>query len=632
MENLKSKLTKCQLQVYHECIRKGSGGLSLVMGYGKTILSIVLSLRQQEKIGSTEPILVVCSKTLIESWIYEIKKFFGTELKFEVLHKNYMSDIDNFKIKSGIKMIITTPEVLTKAYNEYNIEDKFTKKVVQNEGQFNQYYIKYYLKDDVENPFLKNRVGIATIFSTKWSVLVVDEVQKYTNINNIRCQAMGAICSHHRWVLSGTMFSEPIIERILGYYVILQDSEFPNNIPKAKKFVDSSRFEGFDRTIIQRKENPSFIKPIVNQQIISHNLSKEEEIIYKSMKVIFNILESQKQLAKTMKDKEKTKELSSILLTLFCYLRQSLVCPVLPLKNKNSSLSKKLICEAEKQGLSDWLNNENCIRSTRFNEALKVVDKHLSENIVIFSCFRKCLTIFKDFLPKDRNIFTISANMSSEERFKVLIEFGKGKGNILLLTYDIGAEGLNLQSSNTVILLDFFWNDGKTQQAIARVLRYGQVASIVNIYMFTGNTAIEKAIFEKHDSKLNVIDELSCGKPITKVTRMKIEEIIKIINKDDNIDAIKKVHKELKTSERSDEEKFILLKRKLSLEANAKELNILKIKEIFKEMVKIDVTTEILRKSDVLCLLRYLRSDKFPNCKIREYSSRIISYWKNKLK
>jgi len=211
------------------------------------------------------------------------------------------------------------------------------------------------------------------------------------------------------------------------------------------------------------------------------------------------------------------------------------------------------------------------------------------------------------------------------------VDFGKGDGsNILLLTYDIGAEGLNLQSSNTVILLDFFWNDGKTQQAIARVLRYGQVSPIVNIYMFTGNTAIEKAIFEKHDSKFNVIDELSQGRPTTKVTRMKIEDVIKIINKEDNIDAIKKVHKELRVNDRPAEEKIILLKRKLHIATQEKDLNILKIKEIFKEMVKINVTSEILKKSDVLCLLRYLRSEKFPSCKVQEYSSRIISYWKSK--
>ena len=627
MENPETKLTSHQLEVYQECLLKGSGGLSLVMGYGKTLISIVLSLEQKKRSGSMEPILVVCSKTLIESWIYEIKKFFGSELRFEVFHKSYIKDIDNYTITDGLMLVLTTPEVLTKAYKKYNIEDKFIEMEVQNEGRFNQHYIKCYLTQKVRLPFLRKRTGIANIFSTKWSSLVVDEVQKYTNINNIRCQAMGAICSHHRWVLSGTMFSEPIIERILGYYVIIHDSSFPNNIPTAKDFVESHLFKGFDSTIVKRKKNPSFIKPIVNQQIISHDLTKEEEIVYKSMKTIFNMIEQKKQTSKAMKNNKETRRLSSILLTLFCYLRQALVCPILPLRNEGSKISKQLIKEVEKNGLSDWMNNDEVsMKSSRFIEALKVIDKHPTENIVVFSCFRKCLDIFEGFLPSDRRVFTLSSNMSSHERFKLLDEFGVGKGNILLLTYDIGAEGLNLQASNTVVLLDFFWNDGKTQQAIARVLRYGQVSPIVNIYMFTGNTAIEKAMFEKHDSKLTIIDELSKGSATTKISRMKIQDIVNIINKEDNLYAIKKIHKE--TRARTPLDKLILLKKLIIVEIENETLNVHKIKDCFKEMINLDVTIDILKRSDIMPLLRYLRDD-FHHEKVKVYSGKLMSYWKN---
>ena len=628
MENPKSLLTAHQLEVYQECLLKGSGGLSLVMGYGKTLISIVLSLEQKKRSGSMEPILVVCSKTLIESWIYEIKKFFGSELRFDVLHKNYIKDIDNYMIDDGVILILTTPEVLTKAYKKYNIEENFIEMEVQNEGRFNQHYIKCYLTGKVNVPFLRKRKGIANIFSTKWSSLVVDEVQKYTNINNIRCQAMGAICSHYRWVLSGTMFSEPIIERILGYYVIIHDSSFPNNIPAAKDFVESHLFKGFDSTIVKRKKNPSFIKPIVNQRIISHDLTKEEAIVYKSMKTIFNDIEQKKQTSKAMKNNKETRHLSSILLTLFCYLRQSLVCPVLPLMNKDSNISKKLVHEVEKNGLGDWMNNnEVSMKSSRFIEAFKVIDKHPTENIVVFSCFRKCLDIFQGFLPSGRRVFTLSSDMSSRERFKLLDEFGASKGNILLLTYDIGAEGLNLQASNTVVLLDFFWNDGKTQQAIARVLRYGQVAPVVNIYMFTGNTAIEKALFDKHDSKLTVIDELSKGQATTKISRVKIEDILNIINKEDNLTAIKRIHKE--TRVRTPLDKLILLKKQLIDEMDNSSLNVLKIKDLFNEMINLDdLTIEILKRADIMPLLRYLRDD-FSNEKVNTYSSKLMRYWKN---
>jgi hypothetical protein len=87
----------------------------------------------------------------------------------------------------------------------------------------------------------------------------------------------------------------------------------------------------------------------------------------------------------------------------------------------------------------------------------------------------------------------------------------------------------------------------------------------------------------------------------------------------------------LRVNDRPAEEKIILLKRKLHIATQEKDLNILKIKEIFKEISKIDVTRGILKRSDILSLLRFLRDEKFPNCKVREYSTKVIDYWKNTL-
>ena len=60
----------------------------------------------------------------------------------------------------------------------------------------------------------------------------------------------------------------------------------------------------------------------------------------------------------------------------------------------------------------------------------------------------------------------------------------KSKNGILLLTFGIGANGLNLQCADTVLIADFWWNADKTRQAIARILRYGQEATCINIYYY----------------------------------------------------------------------------------------------------------------------------------------------------
>ena len=119
----KKHLSDFQKEILNECLVKKSGGLSLTMGSGKTIISIVLAL-EQTKI-TKQPILIVVSKTLVESWVSEIKKFFNDSLKYIVFHSNYIKSMNDYVFDENINLIITTPEVLSKYYKLENIEDKF---------------------------------------------------------------------------------------------------------------------------------------------------------------------------------------------------------------------------------------------------------------------------------------------------------------------------------------------------------------------------------------------------------------------------------------------------------------------------------------------------------------------------
>jgi SNF2 family DNA or RNA helicase len=544
----KSKLTKFQLDILEECLIKSSGGLSLTMGSGKTILSIVLSLILTEL--NNKPILVVVSKTLIETWIFEIKKFFGDKLKYIVLHAEYIKKIREFTLNDDIRLVITTPDFITKYYKEEFISFKFIKQTIVNEGIFGQHFVNNYLIPS--KPYSNINIGGSILYSTEWGCLLVDEVQNYTKISSLRCQGIGSLCALNRWALSGTMFNEPITERILGYYIIINDKTFPRTLPAAEAYIRTPMFKGFSSSLVCRKSNPTFIKPKINNVIISHDLSYEEKRLYMSMKNIMLIIKKKVEEFKRVGDTINTRKFGTYLLSIICYLRQCLVCSILPISNvaidmtnfsNKSELSKFLMKEIENLNIKEWLNDKNSVKSSRMKEALKIIDKHKNENIVIFTCFRTCLDIFTEFLPEDRKVMTIKSTMSSKKRISVLEEFNKEElGKILFLTYDIGSEGLNLQVANTVLLLDFYWNDGKTNQSIARVLRYGQLSNEVNIYFFTSNTGIEKALFEKQDLKLQLISELETGNPKTKVSKMKVNQIINIIETEDNIRALEKIN------------------------------------------------------------------------------------------
>ena len=545
----KSQLTEFQLDILKDCMKKGSGGLSLTMGSGKTFVSLVLAMEQTKDIN--KPVLIVVSKTLIESWIFEINKFFGDKLKYVVLHSTYIKKFNEFTLEDDIKFVLTTPDVITKFYKQEHISDSFITQNIINEGRFNQHSVNIYNYPDV--PYSHIKIGGAILYSTEWGCLIVDEVQNFTKISSLRCQGIGSICAINKWALSGTMFSEPTTERILGYYVIINDKKFPRTLPSTELLIKSCHFKGFSESLVCRKTNPSFIKPKVNQVIISHKLEDEEQKLYMSMKTIIKVVKSKVNEYKYNRDTENTRKFSTYLLAMICYLRQCLVCCLIPVANiaidmadfqNKSELSNLLMNEIDKLDITKWLSDVNSVKSSRMKQALILIDKHQNENIVIFTCFRTCVDILKTFLPKDRKVYTISSTMSSKKRALVLEEFKKvnKNGNILLLTYDIGATGLNLQISNVVILLDFFYNEATSAQAVARVLRYGQTAKEVHIYYMTSNTAIEKALFEKQDLKLQIINELENGSQKTKIRRMNVNEIVNIIEKEDNVVAIRKIN------------------------------------------------------------------------------------------
>lgn len=136
-------------------------------------------------------------------------------------------------------------------------------------------------------------------------------------------------------------------------------------------------------------------------------------------------------------------------------------------------------------------------------------------------------------MPEGREVFDIEAKLSFTQRSKVLAAFEATANSILLLTYNLGAEGLNLQFCCTILIVDMggMW---EIHQAIARVLRFGQTASVVNVYIFTSVTGIENAMFIKHRDKEKVQKELISGRVLSDIKRLNIADVLRVLDLEDN--------------------------------------------------------------------------------------------------
>lgn len=539
----KHKLNDFQKNAFEECMAKGSGGLSLPMGSGKTFLGLSLALKYHE-IYQT-PSLIVAAKSLIPNWLSEIEKFFGDSLddSVAVWHFEHIKKLEEWTMKPETKIIITTPEVMRKWYTNREVANLFVSSTIINEGEFGQHTNTIFERPDKPFRPMKEPKGPGMLFHLKWAAIFVDEVQRYSNSGVDRCRAMAAVCAHHRWMLSGTMFCELKTQIILGYYLMINHPTFPRTIPETAKLLKSDRFEGFRESCVFREKNENFDVDAIGFEthVVDFKMLEEEEKAYLSIKKIMKKIQTQVKEFRHRHLTESTRKFSSYLLASVTMLKQSLVVPMLPIASATmdflgykdvSDLSRMVYEEIKDVGLDDWLNDPEAVFSTRMWETKKVIESKPDEQVIVFTSFRSCLDIYRKFVERefpDRPIFTIESTMSSITRGDMVERFRESKNGIFLLTYLIGGEGLNLQTCHNVLLLDYWWNSSVINQAIARSLRPGQTQK-VHAWFFTSHTGIENSIFKKSGDKFDAIKEFETGKVTTRLKGMKLDEILRMMD------------------------------------------------------------------------------------------------------
>lgn len=120
------------------------------------------------------------------------------------------------------------------------------------------------------------------------------------------------------------------------------------------------------------------------------------------------------------------------------------------------------------------------------NKMVAQYAKNVNAPALIFCCYLDEMTQVKKDLPE---AFIINGTTSADERAKIIAEWNNGN-QPLIMTYGVGAMGLNLQHSSQVILASLPWDYATYSQAIHRVYRRGQTAKKVNVEKFRSRAGI----------------------------------------------------------------------------------------------------------------------------------------------
>lgn len=488
------------------------GIIKLEMGLGKTLTGIIHSLtsprpscKESEK---GFPTLVIASKTVMMEWKTQgFEKFFGDKVKTMYLHKDFMGDeIENVTRDYILKcdFVVTTYDVCMSVCQKYKYHEEsleYGDEHSRMRGKVVSVHMRS--REQSDRPKVK---GPSVIYATPWERVICDESQRFANPGTKTYRYIMAVYGRYKWCLTGTPIRNYETDiwaqlRFCGYNGITRAFRWEAqgaNLMKTHKLTEA--------TFSMNYADAGVVLPPKNELITYVALDDREKECYNYILGV----------ARDAYD-NMMKGLCSFacVLALFTRLRQAAIAPYLitPDSKRKKKTSKKLKKEEEIRELMKELTEGSLgawcydkygtagIRSKKMTEVVRAVKSiPKKEKGVVFSMFTSVLDLvdlaISEKFGDSVKVFQIDGDTKGRDREETLTAFRKyPKKAVLLMTYKVGSEGLNLVEANHVIPVEPWWTNAVHNQAKARCWRIGQVSpvSVHNVYV---SDTIEKRVVE----------------------------------------------------------------------------------------------------------------------------------------
>lgn len=171
------------------------------------------------------------------------------------------------------------------------------------------------------------------------------------------------------------------------------------------------------------------------------------------------------------------------------------------------SLSRQEDTPADDEDMTDLLSDDIVagidIRAlervdSKYRELLAFLRREQSERpadkVVIFSFFRGTLTYLQRRLQQDGVWTAVIMGGMGDEKYDVLRRFDSDEGPSVLLSSEVGSEGIDLQFCRVMVNYDLPWNPMRVEQRIGRLDRLGQTAEQISIVNLALQDTIEDRV------------------------------------------------------------------------------------------------------------------------------------------
>jgi SNF2 family DNA or RNA helicase len=341
---------------------------------------------------------------------------------------------------------------------------------------------------------------------------VLDEAQHIKNRQTQNAQAVKAVRSRHRLVLTGT----PLENSVLDLWSIF-DFLMPGYLGSAQDFRE--RYElpiTRDRSVevqarLGRRLRP-FILRRLKREVAPDLPAKLEQV------VLCDMTDAQRSIYRQVMEAGRREALEAVGAQGFAKSRMLILTTLLRLR--------QICCDLRLLKLD---NIDPATASGKLDLFGELLEEALDggHRVLVFSQFVSMLTLLREKLDGEQ-VGYCYLDGSTIDRAGVVQRFqSRDDIPVFLISLKAGGVGLNLTAADTVIHFDPWWNPAVEQQATDRTHRIGQTR-VVTSYKLITRGSVEEKILTLQQRKREVIQSTLGGEEqlADAVTWEEIQELL----------------------------------------------------------------------------------------------------------
>ena len=556
------------------------------VGLGKTIEAghIMLELKARRELHH---VLIVCPKSLQRKWKDELAFKFGLQFKIYDSQKELINDMQEHRV--SVHAIVNYEKIRMKRQknkDEKKPKEEMQKNIVEYLSH-NDFHFSLVLCDEAHK--MRNREtqtykgaeiimsqANAAVFLTATPVMISTE-----NLYNLLHLLDNTRYFNYQIFDNRLQENRPFIEALtdLNHHVALPVIAKRLNEAEILTRFFSDEVEIFSRLTTVGK---AFAEDAMYQEIIqmlngednSKNRARLQYLI-SSMSMMNNIFSRtrKREVTTDMSQAERKPHMRKVVLTEQERAEFDKVIEEYIDDNSYTDYwGEEVLTQGGSLGLVQkkrqvassvyaYLNSESSLdkgideyaeySDAKFEELLRIIEEvfsHGNKKIVIFALFRRTLKYLQIRFNR-RGFGTMMIHGMVDNRVEVLDEFKNNPNAHILLSSEVGSEGLDMQFCNSMVNYDLPWNPMVVEQRIGRIDRFGQKSPTVNIYNIIVADSIQEDIY------IRLLDRIG----IFRGTIGDMEAILDApLERGGNVtiqDVYNKLEKELYTSRLTEEEK-----------------------------------------------------------------------------